>query len=328
MKYIWKDVYLAGVMGLLVPGLLLNVGVMAYEEAEQNQIVTEAMVIEKDQPVLMTEAVLPSGVPVRFVTNGKVREMDLEEYLVGVVLAEMPASFEEEALKAQAVVARTYTVRAKEGKSKHADGDICGDSTCCQGYLAPADYGGTEEALAKVAGAVASTAGQVLTYQGSLVEATYFSCSGGSTEDAVAVWGTEVPYLQSVASPGEENATYYTDSVSFTPQEFASRLGVSPTGNPASWLGNVTHTSGGGVDTMVIDGLTFKGTELRKLLGLRSTAFTVTATAERITVNTRGYGHRVGMSQYGADAMAALGSTYGEILSHYYQGTELKHWFD
>ena len=325
MKYIWKDVYLAGVMGILVPGLLLNVGVMASEEAQRNQIVTEAVVLETE-PV--TEPVQVSSIPVRFVSGGEVREMNLEEYLVGVVLAEMPASFEDEALKAQSVVARTYAIRAIEGKRKHDDGDICGDSTCCQGFLCPADYDGTDEALDKVRNAVASTAGQVLTYQGGLVEATYFSCSGGSTEDAVAVWGSDVPYLRSVSSPGEENAAYYTDSVSFTVQEFSSRLGINLTGKPASWLENVSYTAGGGVDTMKIGGLTFKGTELRKLLGLRSTAFTITATNEGITVNTRGYGHRVGMSQYGADAMAALGSTYEEILEHYYQGTELANWFD
>ena len=323
MKYIWKDVYLAGVMGLLVPGLLLNVGVKFNEEAELNQIVTEAVVIATEP---MAE---PAGtLSVRLKDRQGIRELDLETYLVGVVLAEMPASFEEEALKAQAVVARTYTVRAKEGKGKHDVGDICGDSACCQGYLDPTDYSGTEEALSKVRNAVLSTAGQVLTYEGKLIEATYFSCSGGTTEDAVAVWGTDVPYLQSVQSPGEENAAYYTDSVEFSVEEFAERLGINLTGQPDSWLGDVKRTAGGGVDTMDIGGLTFKGTELRKLLGLRSTAISITATDEKITVTTRGYGHRVGMSQYGADAMALLGSTYEEILAHYYQGTELKNWFD
>ena len=323
MKYIWKDVYLAGVMGILVPGLLLNVGVRVSEEVEQNQIVTEAVAVVTE-PVAVPEP----GIPVRLIDHESSRELDLEEYLVGVTLAEMPASFEEEALKAQAVVARTYTVRAMEGKGKHDDGDICGDSACCQGYLSPDDYGGTQEALSKVRNAVFSTAGQVLTYEGKLIEATYFSCSGGVTEDAVVVWGADVPYLQSVESPGEENATYYTDSVQFSVEEFASRLGINLTGKPDSWLGGVTYTAGGGVDTMVIGGITFKGTELRKLLSLRSTAFTMVATDEIITVTTRGYGHRVGMSQYGADAMAALGHTYGEILAHYYQGTELKKWFD
>ena len=323
MKYIWKDVYLAGVMGILVPGLLLNVGVRVNDEMEQNQIVTEAVAI-----VTEPEVVSEPSVPIQLIGNGSSQELELEEYLVGVVLAEMPASFEEEALKAQAVVARTYTVRAKEGKGKHDDGDICGDSACCQGYLAPADYGGTEEALSKVRNAVISTTGQVLTYEGKLVEATYFSCSGGTTEDAVAVWGTDVPYLRSVKSPGEEDATYYTDTVRFSVKEFAGRLGINLTGKPDSWFGGAVYTSGGGVDTMVIGGLTFKGTELRKLLGLRSTAFTMAASDESITVTTRGFGHRVGMSQYGADAMAALGSTYEEILTHYYQGTELKEWFD
>lgn len=323
MKYIWKDVYLAGIMGILVPGLLLNVGVKAYDEAEQNQIVTEAMVV-----VTEPTPVEKTSVPILLKNEGVVRELDLEEYLVGVVLAEMPTSFGEEALKAQAVVARTYTIRAKEGKGKHDDGDICGDSACCQAYLAPIDYGGTEDALLKVRNAVVSTAGQVLTYDGKLIEATYFSCSGGATEDAVAVWGTEVPYLQSVESPGEEKATYYTDSIIFPVQEFADKLGVTLKGNAASWFGKVTYTAGGGVDTMVIGGIEFKGTQLRKLLGLRSTAFTLQATEDTVTVNTRGYGHRVGMSQYGADAMAALGSTYEEILAHYYQGTELTNWFD
>lgn len=319
MKYIWKDMYLAGIMGILVPGLLLNVGVLAYEEDVQNQIVTEAVV-----PTMEPER----SVPIRFQTDSGWRDVDLEEYLVGVVLAEMPASFEEEALRAQAVVARTYGVRAMEGKSKHQEGDICGDSSCCQGYLDPDEYGGTEEGLQKVRNAVAETRGQVLTYEGELIEATYFSCSGGSTEDAVAVWGTEVPYLQSVESPGEENATYYTDSVEFTPEEFMDKLDLELTGESADWLGEVSYTVGGGVDTMTIGGTVFRGTEIRKLLGLRSTAFSMDVTGETIAITTRGYGHRVGMSQYGADAMAALGGTYAEILGHYYQGTELANWFD
>lgn len=320
MKYIWKDMYLAGIMGILVPGLLLNVGVLAYEEEVQNQIVTEAVVI--------TDPAMEPSVPIRLQTSSGWQEIDLEQYLIGVVLAEMPASFETEALKAQAVVARTYTVRAQEGKSKHEGGDICGDSTCCQGYVDPANYVGTEEDLKKVRSAVAATYGQVLTYGGALVEATYFSCSGGTTEDAVAVWGTDVPYLQSVSSPGEENAAYYVDSVTFTSKEFTSKLGQKLEGTPTEWLGEVTYTTGGGVDAMIIGGKNYQGTEIRKLLGLRSTAFAMEVTEGAITVTTRGYGHRVGMSQYGADAMAALGSTYREILAHYYQGTELTNWAD
>ena len=312
MKYIWKDLYLAGIMGILVPGLLLNVGVMAYGEEPQPQIVTEAVTIAPEK-----------SVPIRFQSDSGWAVKDLEEYLVGVVLAEMPASFEEEALKAQAVVARTYGVRALEGKSKHPEGDICGNAACCQGYLDPVDYGGTEEQLQKVRNAVHATSGEVLTYDRELIEATYFSCSGGATEDAVAVWGTDVPYLQSVESPGKENATYYVDGVEFTLEEFLSCLDLDLEGTPASWLGEVTYTAGGGVDTMVIGGKYFTGLELRQKLNLRSTAFEVQAEADGMTFTTKGYGHRVGMSQYGADAMAVLGRGYEEILSHYYQGTEL-----
>ena len=174
--------------------------------------------------------------------------------------------------------------------------------------------------LEKVKQAAVATQNQVLTYKGELIEATYFSCSGGRTEDALAVWGTDIPYLQAVDSPGEENATYFVDSSEYSVSEFASLLGVSLL---ACDLGDVTYTNGGGVDTMVIGGKVFSGTEIRQRLGLRSTAFSMYASGERIYISTRGFGHRVGMSQYGAEAMAVRGSGYQEILYHYYPGTQL-----
>ena len=158
--------------------------------------------------------------------------------------------------------------------------------------------------------------------------ATYFSCSGGRTEDAAAVWGSDVPYLQATDSP---ESAYYDKTiatVTFTAAEFSTALGQDLSGSPATWFGSITYTKGGGVDTMVIGGTTYKGTTLRQKLGLRSTAFTMTAVGDHITVTTRGYGHRVGMSQYGAEAMAAQGSTYEQILRHYYKGTELLNWID
>lgn len=257
--------------------------------------------------------------------SGNLQQMALEEYLVGVVLAEMPASFETEALKAQAVVARTYT-RKRMGGSKHQEAAVCMDSGCCQGFRSPEEYqsqGGKMADLEKVQRAVEDTDGLVLRYEGALIDATYFSCSGGSTEDAVAVWGQDVPYLQSVESPGEENAPRFTDSVSFSPSEFAENLGLSSGGDPSGWFGAVTYTDGGGVDTMVIRGKTFTGTQLRSKLGLRSTAFEIRVSGKKITVITRGFGHRVGMSQYGAQAMAEDGSSFEAILAHYYTGAEL-----
>ena len=257
--------------------------------------------------------------------SGNLQQMTLEDYLLGVVLAEMPASGSKEALKAQAVVARTYTCKRMEG-GKHDAAAVCMDPGCCQGFRAPADYldeGGKQTAVDKVRSAVKSTDGQVLHYDGSLIDATYFSCSGGSTEDAVAVWGQDVPYLRAVDSPGEEDAPRFTDSVSFTTSEFAGKLGLSDQGDPASWFGAVRYTEGGGVDTMVIRGKTFTGPRLRSALGLRSTAFSVSVDGKTITVTTRGFGHRVGMSQYGAQAMAQTGSSCAEILAHYYTGAEL-----
>ena len=314
MKRIWKEIGIALFMGGLVPGFLLWFGA-ALIEIQENKPVEIVM----EQTVPMPE--ISYEIPVR--TDDSLEMQDLEAYLVGVVLAEMPASFEPDALKAQAVVARTYTVRANTTGGKHGDGSVCTDYACCQAYMDPAEYlqrGGTQENLRKIQSAVWDTQGQILTYEGKLIEATYFSCSGGSTEDAVAVWGTDYPYLQAVDSPGEEHAAHYTDSVSFTPNQFQSAMGVSLSGEPGTWFGEVTYTTGGGVDTMVIGGKTYRGTELRQKLGLRSTAFSVSV-EETITITTKGYGHRVGMSQYGADAMALDGKDYTQILAHYYQRT-------
>lgn len=317
MKPLWKDMLTAIFMGMILPGILLNAAAVLLDSKDSAHQET------------IPQETAPETVPLTMrlrVSDGTTEEMDMDTYLVGVVLAEMPASFESEALKAQSVVARTYTRKAYETGGKHGDGSVCANSACCQAYISPDSYlskGGTQEGLDKIRAAVAETSGFVLTYGDELIEATYFSCSGGSTEDAAAVWGTDFPYLQAVASPGEENAAHYTDTVTFTPQQFQTALGTALPGTPKSWFGTTTYTEGGGIATMMIGGEAYTGTQLRSLLNLRSTAFTVSATEDTITITTKGYGHRVGMSQYGADAMAVAGSTYAEILSYYYQGTTL-----
>jgi stage II sporulation protein D len=139
----------------------------------------------------------------------------------------------------------------------------------------------------------------------------------------VAVWGQDVPYLQSVESPGEEDAPRYTGRISYTPENFRLITGISGEGSVGSWFGPVTYTDGGGVATIRICGETFTGTELRGILGLRSTMFTVSVSDGMIVFETKGFGHRVGMSQYGAQAMAQEGSSYREILEHYYSGALL-----
>ena len=317
MNRIWKEIGIAFLMGMVLPGLLLHLAVALKNDAEESIPVTE--------PSVQTEEMLT--VPV-LMDDGRVREMELDKYITGVVLAEMPASFETEAMKAQSVVARTYALRAHGGKSKHEGASVCTDSACCQGYRELDDYrsgGGMEENIRKVQNAVMGTSGYVLTYEGELIEATYFSCSGGYTEDAVAVWGTDVPYLKAVSSPGEENAAHYTDETRFTRRELEERLEVQLLSDGGDWFSDMTYTAGGGIEQMRIGGKLFKGTELRKLLGLRSTAFAVTVENDHIIFKTRGFGHRVGMSQYGADAMAVEGHTYREILMHYYPGTILEY---
>ena len=257
----------------------------------------------------------------------KVVSLPLNEYLTGVLLCEVDADFHHTAKQAQAIVARTYALRVLENGIKHGKNIICDRPECCQGYIAPEEYEakwGVSEPVASARRAVEETDGQVLTYAGSLIDATYFSCSGGTTEDAKAVWGADVPYLRSVESPGEEGEDAYLQTVTFTPREFFGRLGLELTGRPADWLGDWVYTDGGGVAAVTVCGHTFSGTQMRSRLGLRSTKFYITSTAESVLVTTKGYGHRVGMSQYGADAMAHGGASCEEILKHYYTGVELE----
>ena len=314
---------MAILLGLVFPGFVFSVAEKRFLHTDKRLPVESSSTEQCD---VQTEHQQSEGYKINVQsTASETESMDLNTYVAGVLLGELPADFDAETMKAQAVVARTYALKRQSTAQKHS-GAVCMESACCQAYCGIADYlaqGGSQETVDRVISAVNATAYQVLTYQNQLIEATYFSCSGGRTEDAVAVWGAEIPYLQAVDSPGEEQAVHYTDSVRFTKQEFANLLHITPKGQPATWFGNVTYTNGGGVDTVVIAGKTFQGTELRSLLGLRSTAFAVTAIGDSIHIVTKGFGHRVGMSQYGAEAMAVRGFGYAEILSHYYPGTTL-----
>lgn len=312
MRPLWKDVLVAVWLGMILPGIVLNAFVL--KERHKSLIQVQA---------LQTDPVQPTG-PSILVRNadGHCEIMELENYLKGVVLAEMPGSFHDEALKAQSVAARTYTWKAHTTGGKHGDGSICVDAFCCQAYLSEEDYlslGGTQDHLDKVCNAVESTAGFVLSYEGELIEATYFSSSGGRTEAAVAVWGADYPYLQAVSSP--EKVTVVTDF--YDKEAFQKLLGFSSAEAPVEWFGDITYTEGGGINTIEICGEIYSGVRLRSLLGLRSTDFQIQPEEETIRITTRGYGHRVGMSQYGANTMAETGSTWQQILQHYYPCTNV-----
>lgn len=299
-------------LGTIVPSLM-------FEAA--SVVVSKRSAGERDpQPFGVSQLQIPV-----LQQNGDIENMELDAYLTNVLLGEVSAEFHEEALKAQAVAARTYTLRCIE-TGKHDIGAVCTDYHCCQAYREPEEYldrGGTEAGLLKFRQAVQETSAQVLYYEDSLINATYFASSGGMTEDAREVWGQEYPYLKPVSSPGEEDCGYFSYQESISPEQLQSLLGVELIGKPPSWFGIVTYTAGGGVDLMRIGGKLYTGVELRKRLGLRSTVFEVIPTDEVILIKTKGYGHRVGLSQHGADAMAAAGKSYQEILSHYYQGAVL-----
>jgi stage II sporulation protein D len=317
-----KEILQSVVMGVGLPALLLS-GVIMRGNTAEGKDTTAPPAATQTRPT----SVSPQTVSIPVINDGQLMQMDLEEYVLGVLLAEMPSNFEPEALRAQAVAARTFTLWCCTKQGNHEQAAVCTEASCCQGYISALRYiqqGGTSAQIEKLRSAVTATAGQVVLYDGELILATYFSCSGGSTESAVAVWGQDYPYLQSVESPGEEGATWYSDQKEFTVEEFEQALGVQLTGVPGTWFGVITYTSGGGVNTADICGTSFRGTELRSKLKLRSTAFTFSASEHGITVHTRGYGHRVGLSQYGADAMALAGHDYKKILAHYYPGTTVE----
>lgn len=282
------------------------------------------------KPAMETSApVAKEPIMISVQVKGAEAAIALEDYLIGVLVSEMPPDFHEEAKMAQAVAARTFTLKMMKAGNRHGACAVCDDPLCCQGYLSLEDYlavGGTQQAWEGAAEAVKATENMVLTYEGSLIEATYFSCSGGRTEDALAVWGTDIPYLQAVDSPGEEGAAFYTDSVRYEKAELESRLGILLGEESANWFSGVTRTAGGGVASITIGGKEFQGNSLRWLLDLRSTRFSVTPVGSTAIFTTWGFGHRVGMSQYGAEAMAAEGNTWEEILRHYYRGAVAVKW--
>ena len=323
-----RDLRHALIMGIALPAMMLSMsaGLSEWSEKEMPEFRSaegETMGVsvskEAETRILLRDE------------KGNVAPMALEAYLVGAVLGDMPASFEEEALKAQSVAARTYALKNRQTGGKHGDGSVCVNAGCCQAYCDKSAYlrrGGTESGIEKVMMAVENTEGLVLTYDGALIDATYFACSGGRTENAAEVWGVDFPYLRATDSPGEEAAAYYQDSkwISFQDLQTVLKLGEEETAG--EWIGEVTRTSGGGIATMEIRGRIFTGTELRRVLGLRSTFFSAEVSEGGIRFDTKGYGHRVGMSQYGANAMALAGSTYPEILEHYYPGTALQKYIE
>ena len=261
--------------------------------------------------------------------TGEVETINLDEYLYGVVSAEMPANYELEALKTQAIVARTYTVYKMYVGSKHENADICDDSNCCQAWIskedrfAKWDEEDRENNWNKIVGAVDSTAGKIITYNGEPINAFFHSNSGGSTETVANVWGgTDYPYLQSVETSGEEGYTQYSSSVTLSKEELIQKMqGAYPdiqiNFDEENAIQITEYTESGRVKTIKFGNTNISGIDARAIFELKSAKFSVEI-GDNITFNVVGYGHGVGMSQTGADAMAKTGATAEQIISHYY----------
>lgn len=265
-----------------------------------------------------------------------IEEIPLDEYLYGVVSAEMPVSFEKEALKAQAIVARTYTIyKIVHNNGKHQGADICDDSACCQAWITKEDRlskweeSSRESNWNKIVEVVEATKGKIITYEGQPIHAFFHANSGGKTETTINVWGGDsYPYLQSVATSGEDGYSQYASEVSFTKETFIDKVKEKYTNfsidfTKENCIQILEYTDGNRVKKVQIGNLELSGVEVRTLLGLKSANFAIELGEDTIRFSVVGYGHGVGMSQTGADSMAKQGSNYEEIIKHFYTGVEI-----
>lgn len=300
-------------------------------EKEQPKVEIKEDVVQTQKPVINNNNTInkeqkeetKKTIVTIYRSNGNIEQLELEEYIVGVVAAEMPAAFNIEALKAQSIAARTYALKAMKEEKKLTDNEKT------QSYK---DVNQLKELWKddfntyynKIKSCVKSTEGQVLTYNGEYIEALYHSTSNGYTENSYEVFGNSYPYLITVPSIWDINATSYLKDKKFSFEEINNILGINI--NKESLIEVLEKTNSGRIISIKIDDNYYNGIELRNLLGLRSTDFDILIDSinDKVIITTRGYGHGVGMSQYGANGMANSGKNYKEILSHYYPGTILK----
>ena len=253
-------------------------------------------------------------------SNGSVINLNMTDYLIGVVSSEMPASFNLEALKAQSVLARTYALKAKQTEKKLTD------TVSTQSYIDIDQMknkwrNSFNTYYNKIKNAVENTNGEYLSYNGNYIEALYHSTNNGKTESSLDVFGNYYPYLISVSSEYDKNASSYLRTINMPLDTISNKLGLNL--NNDSVISILSYTDGGNIKEININGNNFSGKKVRELLGLRSADFDISISDNNANITTRGYGHGVGMSQYGANGMANAGYSYKDILSHYYPGTTL-----
>lgn len=334
---------------MLVIGLLLTVVIYVLpvfcgylDTGEPNFIPQESAAVHAETPAEQTgeqaeeQAPLAASGRITVQVDGEAREMPLEDYVVSVVSGEISPDFPEEAIKAQAVAARTYALyKQQTGRpAQHKDADVCDDPAHCAAYVdlkteAAARWGDNANTdAAKIRRAVKDTAGMVMTYEGKPIVAVFSAAAGEKSERAADVWGSDIPYLQSVDSPGGEACPKYHATVTLSADEVRERAAKSVpsadlSGDPSGWFKASKRSEAGGIVSVKFGGVEVQGTALRTLFGLNSTNFTIKVDGDMLIFSTTGYGHGVGLSQWGAKYAAEQGETWQEILTHYYPGTKI-----
>jgi stage II sporulation protein D len=332
MKKIKPFILLASlliVLTLIIPALLvLPFSDVHFASGKLGKDLTRVL------PEIETKAVVPASdsaveVAVFRSAKSKIETVQLENYLVGVVAAEMPAEFKDEALKAQALTARTYIVKKLLGKDDIGvpKGAQVTDTQIHQVYKSDdelrKEWGVNYEwKKKKVLAAVRATSGNILTYKGEAITATFFSTSNGYTENSEDYWAGNIPYLRSVSSPWDKNSPKFNSQKVMTVKAFEAGLGVKLGTGPN--IGKILElTEGKRVGKVDFNGKVLTGKDIREKLVLRSSDFVWERKGSNIVITTKGFGHGVGMSQYGANGMAEEGKDYQEIVKHYYQGVEI-----
>ena len=330
MKH-WKPIMigigLVATLTIMIPTLLVA---PFHEEGAEAEAETEQSLKEpKQQQPKKKTADIHTTIQVYRDSRKTVETVDLEKYVAGVVAAEMPANFELEALKAQALTARTFIVKALTAQTKKdipmgADiTDTINDQVYLNDKELKASWGNKYKTnMEKINEAVSATKGQLLTYKEELITPSFFSTSNGYTENSEDYWPNALPYLRSVASPWDEGSPKYLNETTIAVSEFERLLGVEIRTNED--VGKIIkRTEGKRIGEIEIGGKRLTGKKVREMLGLRSSDFSWYKKGDQIVITTKGYGHGVGMSQYGANGMAASGKSYKDIIAYYYKDVKI-----
>lgn len=301
-----KKILIMTIFIILIPCILTNIITKKPDKIKLNYVQNKMVKIKREK-------------------TGQIEQMTLENYIIGVLAGEMPVSYQIEALKAQAVAARSYAMK-KINNNKSTEYDLV-DSVNNQVYISESELKELwkekyEEKIKKIKIAVKATEGEYVTYNDEIIEAFFFSTSSGTTENCADVFGSNLPYLVAVSSVWDRNSPQYEETKTYTIKEIYSLLGEAPQDTINIEVLEQNETSS--IKKIKINDKVYKGTDIRKLLKLKSTNMKIETNQQEVIFITKGYGHGVGMSQYGAEAMAKEGYNYMDILKHYYTGTEIK----